>query len=92
MGFAAGYWAVFVSAAAEQFGTNLRATVTTTAPNFVRGATVPLTLAFKSLSTSGGFTLVQSASILGVICFAIAYFAAFRLPETFGRDLNFVEE
>jgi putative MFS transporter len=49
MGFGVGYWTVFATIAAEQFGTNIRATVATTVPNFVRGATVPLTLAFNHL-------------------------------------------
>ena len=49
LGFASGYWAVFVTVASEQFGTNLRATATTTAPNFVRGAVVPMTLLFQAL-------------------------------------------
>ena len=54
LGFATGYWAVFVTVASEQFGTNVRATATTTAPNFVRGAVVPLTLAFSALKPSLG--------------------------------------
>ena len=48
LGFAIGYWAVFVTIASEQFGTNIRSTVTTTVPNFVRGAVVPLTFFFSS--------------------------------------------
>src|SRR5208337_3431942 len=47
LGFASGYWAIFVTVAAEQFGTNLRATVATTVPNFVRGMVVPITLLFQ---------------------------------------------
>lgn len=92
LGFAIGYWAVFVSAAAEQFGTNLRATVTTTTPNFVRGAVVPLTLAFQYLHSAMGFTLVTSALIVGTATLAIAFYALSISRETFARDLNFVEE
>jgi putative MFS transporter len=53
LGFGVGYWAVFVTIAAEQFGTNIRATVATTVPNFVRGAVVPLTSAFKYIKSEG---------------------------------------
>ncbi len=92
MGFATGYWAVFVSSAAEQFGTNLRATVTTSVPNFVRGAVVPLTLTFKWLSSANvGYSMVQSASILGAVCFVFAFGATYKLRESFGRDLDFLE-
>ena len=60
LGFAVGYWALFVTMAAEQFGTNIRATVTTTAPNFVRGAVVPTTLLFQALRNRGGAFLIAS--------------------------------
>jgi MFS family permease len=89
-GFMTGYWAVFVSAAAELFGTNLRATVTTTVPNFVRGAAVPLSLGFKALAPSTGF--VTSAIIVGVFSLVIAFVGLASLPETFGVDLDFHEE
>jgi putative MFS transporter len=89
LGIAAGYWAVFVTVAAEQFGTNLRATVATTVPNFVRGLLVPMTLAFQSLQASLG--LKTSALIVGLIAVGIAFFAAMTLEETFGKDLNFME-
>ena len=56
LGVATGYWAVFVTVASEQFGTNIRATVTTTAPNFVRGSLVPVTLAFEALRGPLGVT------------------------------------
>ncbi len=87
---ALGYWAVFVTTAAEQFGTNLRATVTTTVPNFVRGAAVLMTSLFAALKPSCGALL--SAQIVGAAAFAISTAALFRLRETFGRDLDFVEE
>lgn len=92
IGVGAGYWAVFVSAAAEQFGTNLRATVTTTVPNFVRGFTVPMTIAFRLLPTLAGVSRVQSSAILAVAVFGLAFIGVYCLRETFGRDLNFVEE
>jgi putative MFS transporter len=91
LGFAVGYWAVFVSAAAEQFGTNLRATVTTTTPNFVRGAVVPLTLAFQGLHSSLGMSLVSSALLVGGVTMLIAFYALHISKETYARDLDFIE-
>ena len=89
-GFATGYWAVFLASAAEQFGTNLRGTVATTAPNFVRGAVPLMTLAYKALAPGSG--LVNAAIIVGIVVMAVAAAALVALPETFGRDLDFVEE
>ncbi len=89
-GFGVGYWAMFVTIGAEQFGTNLRATVATSVPNWARGALVPLTLAFKALHANGS-SFVQSAMIVGLVSIAVAAIAAYSLRETFGRDLDFVE-
>lgn len=90
LGFATGYWAVFVTVASEQFGTNLRATATTTAPNFVRGAVVPVTLLFQTLREPLG--LAGSGFAVGALTLVIALVALAGLDETFGRDLDFVEE
>ncbi len=92
LGFATGYWAVFISAAAEQFGTNMRATVTTTTPNFVRAAVVPLTLAFQYLHNSMGVSLVSSAMMIGSVTLAMGFYALTQVRETFGTDLNFIEK
>ncbi len=89
-GFAGGYWAVFVTTAAEQFGTNLRATVTTTVPNFVRGAVVPMTSLFSLLISSAG--PIASAALVGAICFLLALGGLLLMKETFGTDLDFIEE
>lgn len=89
IGFFVGYWAVFVTSAAEQFGTNLRATVATTAPNFVRGMTIPITLLFTELR--GTFGVLLSAQIVCGIVTLIALYSLWHLKETFGRDLNFLE-
>jgi MFS family permease len=89
LGFANGYWAVFMTVASEQFGVNLRATVTTTAPNFVRGAVVPLTLAFQGLR--GQLTLLQSALVVGFLCMLMAFLALSALQETYGKDLDYLE-
>ncbi len=89
LGFSGGYWAMFVTIGSEQFGTNIRATVTTTVPNFVRGAVVPMTLAygvlFPSLSHHG------AAAAVGVVAFALGLWALAGLPETFGKNLDYYE-
>ena len=89
LGWTSGYWAVFLTTAAEQFGTNIRATVAVTAPNFVRGLMTPLTLAFKHLAPTHG-TLVVAAG-LGALVAAVAFLALTQLTETYGRDLDYVE-
>jgi len=89
-GFAAGYWALFVTMASEQFGTNIRATVTTTVPNFVRGAVVPITVGWQALAgTSLG--AVGGAAIVGAVCFVLALLSLGYLEETFGKDLDHLE-
>jgi len=90
LGFGIGYWAIFVTIAAEQFGTNLRATVATTVPNFVRGMTVPITMLF--LYFRNQFGLQQGAIIVGCLTMAIALFSLWRLEETFHKDLDYFEE
>lgn len=90
LGAATGYWALFVTVAAEQFGTNLRSTVTNTVPNFVRGAVIPITLGFKQLSL---FFLdeVAAALIVGIVCVALAAWGTYVVHETFGKDLDYLE-
>ncbi len=89
IGFCAGYWAIFVSIAAEQFGTNIRSTVTNTVPNFVRGAVLPITMSFTAL---GGYTgNMTSTLIVGLVCLALATFATYKVKETFAKDLNYFE-
>jgi putative MFS transporter len=89
LGFASGYWATFVTIASEQFGTNLRATVTTTVPNFVRGSVVAVTISFQFLKGEVG--ILQSAMIVGSVCLVIALVALSQLKETFNKDLDYVE-
>ncbi len=89
LGFAFGYWAIFVTNAAEQFGTNLRATVATTAPNLIRGSVIPITLAVTALRAPLG--LVRATMVVGAVCLLVALWALRSLPETHGRDLDFVE-
>ncbi|MBC7922548.1 MAG: MFS transporter [Ferruginibacter sp.] len=97
LGFANGYWALFVTIAAELFGTNLRATVATTVPNFVRGAVIPLTALFIQLKNYVGSSgqpigIVYSALAIGLLTLAVALVALHYLDETFRKDLNYVEE
>jgi len=89
LGFSAGYWAVFVTIASEQFGTNLRATVTVTVPNFVRGAVVPITTSFLALKAHWG--IVQSALFIGLCCLALAALSLWGMEETHAKELNFLE-
>ncbi|HMN67172.1 MAG TPA: MFS transporter [Bdellovibrionales bacterium] len=89
LGFGVGYWAVFVTIGAEQFGTNIRATVATTVPNFVRGSVVPVTLSFQALRPE--FGMVNAALTVGVAVMAVAYGALYFLRETYGKDLDYFE-
>ena len=90
LGFATGYWAVFVTMASEQFGTNIRATATTSVPNFVRGAVVLLTSAFQAATPSLG--VVGSGVVVGAVTIVVAFASLAALDETFARDLDFLEE
>ncbi len=95
IGFACGYWAVFVTMSAEQFGTNLRATAATTAPNMVRWSAAVSAFMWtqcEGLLGSGPSVPWQAAVIVAAIIVPIAIIAVFYLPETYGRDLNFTEE
>jgi putative MFS transporter len=90
LGFGTGFWALFVTMAAEQFGTNIRATVTTTVPNIVRGSLVVITFIFDSFQPK--FTFVESGWLTGIIVMSIACFALYFTKETFHKDLDFVEK
>jgi len=89
LGFANGYWTLFITIAAELFGTNLRSTVATTVPNFVRGAIIPLTALFVQLRFY--FGIIYSALIVGIITIILAMIALRFLDETFHKDLNYFE-
>ena len=90
LGFSTGFWAIFVTMAAEQFGTNLRATAATTVPNMVRGALPLILLLFKGLQSATG-SYITAGWITGAIVMAISLTAAWFTEETFGKDLNYVE-
>jgi putative MFS transporter len=85
-----GYWAVFVTVAAEQFGINLRATVTTAAPNLVRGAVTLIVPVFAVLKVQVG--VLSAATIIVLICSVIALRSLSKLEDTFHRDLDFIED
>ena len=89
LGVFCGYWALFITMAAEQFGTNIRATVATTVPNFVRGSVVPITSSFMLLKESLG--VLGSAAVVGSAVFAIALVALYYTRETFHEDLDYIE-
>lgn len=89
LGFATGFWAIFVTMAAEQFGTNLRATAATTVPNVVRGSLPLIILLFKWLRSNMAYA--TAGMITGVVVMIIAIIAAINTKETFGKDLNYIE-
>ncbi|HTD92534.1 MAG TPA: MFS transporter [Chitinophagaceae bacterium] len=92
LGFSTGFWAIFVTMGAEQFGTNLRATAATTIPNMVRGALPLINLMFLNLFQKDfGWKITQSGIVTGVIVMAITLVAAYFTEETFHKDLNYVE-
>jgi MFS family permease len=92
LGFSTGFWAIFVTMGAEQFGTNLRATAATTIPNMVRGALVLINLMFKDLfQDTWGWGLINAAIVAGIIVMAITLISAYFTQETFHKDLSYIE-
>jgi putative MFS transporter len=92
LGFTAGYWAMFITIAAEQFGTNIRATVTTTATNFVRGALVPISLLLQYLRNVFNGSIITAGIIVAILVLAVAFWALSQMEETFSKDLDYTEE
>ena len=92
LGFSTGFWAIFVTIGAEQFGTNLRATAATTIPNMVRGSLPLINLLFINVfQTSWGWSIVNSGIVVGIIVIIITLIAAYFTEETFSKDLNYIE-
>lgn len=92
LGFSTGFWAIFVTMGAEQFGTNLRATAATTIPNMVRGALPLINMLFLTVfQKNWGWPLVQSGIVTGAITIIITMIAFYFTEETFHKDLDFVE-
>jgi MFS transporter, putative metabolite:H+ symporter len=93
LGFSTGFWAIFVTVGAEQFGTNLRATAATTIPNMVRGALPLINLLFLDVfQKKMGWSLTQSGVVTGILVIAVTLVAAYFTEETFHKDLNYIEE
>jgi len=103
LGATTGYWVLFVTVASEQFGTNLRATVTTSAPNFVRGAAVPIVgvwwiMVTVDMMVDGRMKEVIDPSLVargtvtvGLVCIAIGMTSLYFMRESFDFDLDYVE-
>lgn len=89
LGLGTGYWAMFVTLAAEQFGTNIRNTATTTVPNMVRGLVPVMILAFDFFKRD--FSVIVSAALVGVIVFGLAFYSSLTISETHDKDLEFTE-
>ena len=93
MGFAlgatTGYWALFVTNASEQFGTNIRSTVSATVPNFVRGSVVLIYFLFNNISM--GHSPITAAAVVGILCLGAAFWGTYYIPESFGKDLDYTE-
>ncbi|GAB4055843.1 MFS transporter [Spirosoma litoris] len=90
MGFGIGYWAMFVTIGAEQFGTNIRATAATTIPNMVRGLVIPMTIGYQALKPS--LDIINAGAVIGLISFLLGFYSILSIPETHGKDLNYLEE
>jgi MFS family permease len=89
LGLGTGYWAMFVTVAAEQFGTNIRSTATTTVPNMVRGLVPVMLLGFDFFKKNNG--VVYAATIVGLIVFVLGFYATITIPETHNKELDFTE-
>jgi putative MFS transporter len=93
LGFSTGFWAIFITMGAEQFGTNLRATAATTVPNMVRGSLPLINIMFLDLfQKSWGWTLLKSGVITGVIVMVVTLIAFYFTEETFHKDLDYTED
>ena len=89
IGFGSGFWALFVTVAAEQFGTNLRSTATTSVPNMVRGSVPIMLIGFDYLKHTN--SVIHSAAFVGLIAFGLAIYATLTIKETHNTDLDYVE-
>ena len=90
LGFAVGYWALFVSVSSEHFGTNLRATVTTTVPNFARAFLIPVSMLYYVLRNQ--VSILESLIILACFCSVLVFIGLYNIEETYAKDLDFIEE
>jgi len=90
LGFAAGYWILLLTSATERFGTNIRATATTSIPNFIRAAIIPISWVFLGLK--GEYGTIQAAILTGIGTSALATISLFLIKESFHDDLDFTED
>jgi putative MFS transporter len=90
LGIAMGYWSIFVTIASEQFGTNIRSTVTTSVPNFVRGSAVLMLIFWEYLDSY--FGIINAAIIVGVFVLIVALLALKNIEESYGKDIDYIEE
>ena len=92
LGFSSGFWIIFITMGAEQFGTNLRATATTTIPNMVRGALPLINMMFLNLFQRGlGLNIIKSGIYTTSVVLFITLLAFYYTEETYHKDLNYVE-
>jgi MFS transporter, putative metabolite:H+ symporter len=91
LGFSVGFWALFVTNASEQFGTNLRATAATSIPNFARGAIVPIAWAYKQTLIATNGNMLASFLWVGIGIMLITFITLYFIEETFAKDLDFYE-
>lgn len=92
LGFATGYWAIFVTMGAEQFGTNLRATAATTIPNMVRGSLPLMNMLFKDLFLDKfKWNLWQSGLVTGAVVLTVTFVSFYFTEETYHKDLDYLE-
>ena len=93
MGLCAGYWVIFITLGAEQFGTNIRATVATTVPNFVRGLLIPIAFTFQWVRSPAMLDdTIYAAVLVGIGCTLIAIMGLVGMEETFNKDIDYFEE
>jgi len=90
LGVGTGYWAMFVTVGAEQFGTNLRSTATTTIPNMVRGMVIPMTLLFNA-TILPLHNVIYAAALVGAIAFSLGFYCTLTISESHDKDLDFIE-
>ncbi|WP_341226018.1 MFS transporter [uncultured Arcticibacterium sp.] len=90
LGLGTGYWAMFVTVGAEQFGTNLRATAATTIPNMVRGALPAMIAIFIFFKPSSG--IIWAGAITAIFAYAIGFYSTLTIPETHDKELDYLEE
>lgn len=91
LGFSVGFWALFVTNASEQFGTNLRATSAISVPNFARGSLVPIAFIYANTMAFTAGDMLLSFMLVGGGIMLITLITLYFVKETFAKDLDFYE-